>query len=214
MANAAKKIEPGELEASLVSSVVSCDPARPHINTPFGLKMNGRGYVAATDGHRLHATACDAWGRYFRQNAPPAQHVIPWDAVQVGEFAPGALDDARALCVSVKWNAILELGTPEHKQRVRVSQKRTGKKAGTLYPFGRDGVPVDWFKLDGLRYELNVNLFYLLDAVDFFWPAGNLFVWAAPYAKEHASDSPIVLTSTSKPLAEQDRIAVVMPTRV
>lgn len=214
MTNAAKKQEPGEYEASLVGAVVSQDPARPHLCTPFGLEMNGRGYVAATDGHRLHATACEAWGRYARSDAPPAQHVIPWDAVQIGEFAPAALDDARALCVSVKWNALLELGTPEHKQRVFVSQKRTGKKAGTLHPFGRDGVPVDWFKLDGLRYALGVNLFYLLDAVDFFWPAGNLFVWAAPYSKKHASESPIVLTSSSKPLIEQDRIAVVMPTRI
>jgi hypothetical protein len=214
MANAAKKQEPGEYEASLVSNVVSTDPARPHLCTPFGVELNGRGYVAATDGHRLHATACDAWGRYARGDAPPAQYVIPWDSVPIGEFAPAALDDARALCVSVKWNAILELGMPEHKQRVFVSQKRPGKKAGTLHPFGRDGVAVDWFKLDGLRYALGVNLFYLLDAADFFWPAGNLFVWAAPYTKKHADESPIILTNSSKPLTEQDRIAVVMPTRL
>lgn len=214
MANAAKKQEPGEYEASLIGNVVSTDPVRTHINTVFGLEMNGRGYVAATDGHRLHATACEAWGRYARGNAPPAQHVIPWDAVQIGEFAPGALDDARALCVSVKWHAVLELGTPDQKQRVFVSQKTPGKKGRTLHPFGRDGVFVDWFKLGGLRYPLGVNLFYLLDAVDFFWPAGNLFVWAAPYKAKHAGDSPIVLTSSSKPLVEQDRIAVVMPIRL
>lgn len=81
MANAAKQQEPGEYEAELVSNVVSTDPTRPHLCTPFGVELNGRGYVAACDGHRLHATACEAWGRYARGDAPPAQHVLSTDGV-------------------------------------------------------------------------------------------------------------------------------------
>jgi hypothetical protein len=199
-----KEWMPGELERELVMPAVSTDETREYLNKPWGQVMNGRGFVCGTDGHRLHAVACEAWDTFKRGNAPPAEQVIPWDeAKRVGELELGRLDDARVF--PAKWN--VKLDVQPHVVLAHVSVKR-GKSKGDAYPFGRDGVRVDWLKLDALTFGFGMHLDYLLEAVDFVG-TGLVQVWGSePLA-------PFAFTSTKvTTLREADRIAIVMPMRI
>lgn len=214
----AKKIRtPDEWALASVMPAVSVDETREHICKPFGRAMNGRGYLIGTDGHRLHAVAAtpEAWQAHNRDAEPfpppPAEQVIPWEAPWVGEFNAAALDDVR--CFSTRWDVSLECG-PGGSQKLFASVlKGSGKKAARMYPFGRDGVPVSLFKLEQLTFTFAVSLPYLLDAVDCVGAYGSVHVWSK-HDKKFPGLDPIVFTHTSKPLREQDRIALVMPRRV
>lgn len=216
MSKPAKKIwTPDELALASVLPAVSPDETRLHLCKPFGREMHGRGYLVGTDGHRLHAVAADGWREHLRDGQPnpppPAEQVIPWDAPWIGEFNAAALDEARVF--SARWDVMLELG-PNGYQRVHCSVRTgSGKKSKALYPFGRDGVTVDWLvKLEQLTFSLGFNLPYLLDAVDCIGP-GQIHVWSK-HDKKYPGLDPVAFTRTSKPLREQARIAVVMPRRV
>lgn len=209
MGKAAKKVwTADELALSSILPAVSGDETRAHLCKPFGQEMHGRGFVIGTDGHRLHAAACDGWAAHCREAAPPAAQVIPWDAPWIGEFNAAALDDARVF--PAKWDVALETHAGG-AQRLHTSV-RTGKK-GKLYPFGRDGVAVSYFKLEQLTFSFAVQLHYLLDAVDCLGVYGSIHVWSV-CDKKHPGLDPIAFTRTSKPLREQERIAVVMPRRI
>lgn len=204
---AAKKIvkewAPGEYELALVAPAVSTDEARERLNKPWGQLMNGRGFICSTDDHRLHAVQCDAWHAHKRNDAPPAEQVIPWDAKRVGELELGRLDDARVF--PAKWQVELDVQPQAVLARVCVER---GRSKGAAYPFGRDGLRVDWLKLDALTFGFGMQLDHLLDAVDFVG-TGLVQVWGSePLA-------PFAFTSTkAKTIAEADRIAVVMPMRI
>lgn len=212
----AKKIwTPTELALASVLPAVSCDETRLHLCKPFGRVMAGRGYLVGTDGHRLHAVAADGWQAHDRDHEPfpppPAEQVIPWDSPWVGEFPAAALDDARHF--SSRWGVRLECG-PNGYQRLFCSVRTgSGKKSKSAYPFGRDGVKVDWFKLEQLTFTFGINLPYLLDAVDCLGSYGMVHV-RSEHDPKLPGLNPIAFTCTSKPLREQDRIAVVMPCRV
>lgn len=213
MSNAAKKIwQPGEYEAACVAHAVSADPARENLNKPFGQDMHGRGFVCGTDGHRLSAVECDAWQGFKRDNAPPAVQVIPWEAKWRGEFPAAALDDARAF--TSRWDVGLDVQPQAMLMHARV-RTGSGKKSKALYPFGRGGVRVDYFKLEQLTYAFGINLPYLLDAVDFIG-TGSIHVWSQHYPKEHDQVlAPLVFTGPGvKSLPEAKRLAVVMPRRL
>lgn len=212
MANAAKKIwNPGELEAAEVAHAVSVDPVRMHLNRPFGQEMNGRGFVCGTDGHRLSAVECDAWQSFRRDDAPPAVQVIPWGASWRGEFSAAALDNAR--CFSSRWDVSLHIQPQAMLMHAHVGAG-SGKKAKRLYPFGRDGVRVDYFKLEQLTYSFGIQLCYLLDAVDFIG-TGSIHVWSQSYPKALDQEwAPLVFTAPGVSIPEAKRIAVVMPRRL
>lgn len=208
--SAAKKLKewaPGEYESQLVAAAVSDDPSRQHLNKPWGQVMNGRGFVCGSDGHRLHAVQCEAWHGYKRDASPPGEQVIPWDAKWLGEIVTGGLDDARAF--PARWLVNLDVQPQALLAHVSV---RTGssKKSKSLYPFGHDGVRVDWFKLQQLSFSVGINLGYLLDAVDFV-DTQIVHVWGGGKTPELA---PLAFSATSKPLRESDRVAVVMPMRI
>jgi hypothetical protein len=208
----AKKVRewaPGEYESTLVAPVVSSDETRAHMCKPWGQVINGRGFICGTDGHRLHAAACapDAWQGYKRDNAPPGEQVIPWDAKWLGEVNVGALDDARAF--TARW--IVAVDVQPHAVLAHVSVKTgSGKASKTLRPFGIGGVRVDWFKLEQLAFSFGMDLHYLLDALDFVG-TGIVHLWGGGKTPEL---SPVAFSSSSKPLREADRVAVVMPMRV
>jgi hypothetical protein len=213
MANAAKKIwAPGEYEAACVAHAVSVDPARDHLNKPFGQEMNGRGFVCGTDGHRLSAVACEAWSGFKRDNAPPAVQVIPWGAKWRGEFPAVALEDTRAF--TSRWDVSLDVQPQAMLMHASV-RTGSGKKSKALYPFGRDGVRVDYFKLEQLTYSFGIALCYLLDAVDFIG-TGSIHVWSQDYPKKLDQElAPLVFTGPGvKSIPEANRIAVVMPRRI
>lgn len=214
----AKKIwTPDELVLASVLSAVSSDETRPHLCKPFGKFMAGRGYLVGTDGHRLHAVASDNWQAHNRDAEPfpppPAEQVIPWDSHWIGEFPAGALADARHF--PVRWDTRLEIG-PNGQQRLFCGVRTgSGKKAARVYPFGRGGVAVDWgLKLEQITFTFGINLPYLLDAVDCVGEYGVIHVWAPKPNPKYGAIGPIAFTRTSKPLREQERIAVVMPCRV
>ncbi len=213
MANAAKKIwQPGEYEAACVAHAVSADPAREHLNKPFGQAMHGRGFICGTDGRRLSAVECEAWQGFQRDNAPPAVQVIPWEAKWRGEFPAEALDDARAF--TSRWDVSLDV-QPQALLMHASMRTGSGKKSKALYPFGRGGVRVDYFKLEQLPYSFGINLPYLIDAVDFIG-AGSIHVWSQHYPKEHDQVfAPLVFTGPGvKSIPEAKRIALVMPRRL
>ncbi len=213
MGNEAKKVwNPGELEAAEIAHAVSSDETRAHLSKPFGCEMNGRGFVCGTDGHRLSAVQCDAWQGFARGDAPPAVQVIPWDAKWRGEFSADALDDAR--CFSSRWDVSLDVQPRAMLLHANVTSG-SGKKSKRLYPFGRDGVRVDYFKLEQLTYSFGIALGYLLDAVDFIG-TGSVHVWSQHYPKERDQAlAPLVFTAPGvKSILEAKRIAVVMPRRV
>lgn len=204
----AKKPAPTRLQLDLESVLpaVSTDKARPHLMTPFGRLMNGRGYIVGTDGHRLHAVRSDEWASHARPDAPRAEHVIPWHSARLGEFSAALLDDARPLCWSSRCQSVLEVGSKG--ERVFFHAPAQSKNKPALYPFGRDGVPVSWLvKLDALKYDFAVELPYLLDAVDFVGP-GFLTIWGAGKLE------PLIITPGTRPAELADRFAVVMPYRV
>ncbi len=201
-----------ELALASILPAVSVDKTRTHLCKPFGQEMHGRGYIVGTDGHRLHAAACDGWRGYMRNDAPPAEQVIPWDAPWLGEFNAAALDEARVF--PAKWDVALECG-PNGHQRLFCSVRAGKKAAGKLYPFGHDGVKVDWFKLEQLTFTFALDLRYLLDAVDCVGSYGAVHVRAdKARKKENEGLTPLVFACSSKPLREQDTIAVVMPRKV
>jgi hypothetical protein len=86
----------------------------------------------------------------------------------------------------------------------------SGKAAKTLRPFGVGGVRVDWFKLEQLAFSFGMQLGYLLDALDFIG-TGSVHLWGGGKTPEL---SPVAFSSSSKPLREADRVAVVMPMRI
>jgi hypothetical protein len=101
--------------------------------------------ICGTDGHRLHAVESAAWEGYKRGNAPPGDQVIPWGAKLRGQIQVAGLEDARVF--PSRWD--VTLAVEPHAMRVLVAApKGSGKKSAKLYPFGRDGVRVDYFKLD------------------------------------------------------------------
>ncbi len=204
---AARKVElvwaPGELGASLVAPAVSTDGTREYLNKPWGQVMNGRGYIVGCDGHRLLAAPSAAWHEYKRDNAPPAEQVVPWDDARLlGEINFQQLDDARAF--PAKWEVKVSVQPKTMLAHVRVPR---GKKAD-LRPFGFEGVAVNWFKLDALTFTFGMNLPYLLDAVDFVGTS-IVQVWGSEELAPFAFASP-----KAKTLREADRIAVVMPMRI
>jgi hypothetical protein len=205
---------PGEYEAELVAPAVSGDTTRAHLCKPWGQLMNNRGFICGTDGHRLHAIACEDWKRYERTDVrpPPAEQVIPWDASWLGEIMVGGLEDARAF--PARWDIGLEVSPPhERKNRLCVAVPvGSGKKAKRLYPFGRDGVAVDYVKLEQLSFSFGISLQYLLDAVDFVG-TGTVHAWCT-VEKRHQDLSPIAFTPTHDPLRDAKRLAVVMPRRI
>lgn len=207
MTKAAKQWSPGELEALEVGPAVSTDETRQHMCKPFGREMKGRGFIVGTDGHRLHAVQCEAWKAFERPNAPRAECVIPWFSTRLGEINVPGLEEARVF--PARWDVSIEIQPQIMLCHMRVP-KGSGKKASHVYPFGRGGVRVDWFKLDQLTIAIGVHLPYLLDAVDFIG-TGLVIAWgskADPLA-------PIVITAPGvKDLAEAKRIAVVMPCRI
>ena len=214
---AAKKIwTPDELALASVLPAVSCDETRAHLCKPFGKQMRGRGYVVGTDGHRLHAVACDGWRNWLRDGQPfpppPAEEAIPWESPWIGEFHSSDLDDLRGV-FSTRWEVTLQCDEHGGQRLFSSVAKGSGKKAAKAYPFGRDGVPVKLFKLEQLTFSFGIGLGYLLDAVDCVTGGGLVHVWSKHGPKYPGLD-PIAFTRTSKPLHEQERIAVVMPRRV
>lgn len=212
MANAAKKITygPGELELAQVAHAVSVDPTREYLNKPFGQLMQGRGFVCGTDGHRLAAVECEAWQGSKRDNAPPADQVIPWGAKWRGEIVVAGLAPARHF--PARWDVKLDVQPKALIARVGV-RSGSGKKAADVFPFGRDGVAVDWFRpLEQLPYSFGIQLDYLLDALDFVG-AGVVQVWSNE-SKKHQDLEPLCFTAGAKSVAEAKRIAVVMPFRL
>lgn len=207
-----KQWAPGEYEAACIAHAVSTDETREYLNKPFGQVMNGRGFICGTDGHRLAAVECETWQGYKRDNAPPAEQVIPWEAKWRGEFPAVALEDAR--CFSTRWDVGLDV---QPQAMLLHASVRTGssKKAKSLYPFGRDGVRVDYFKLEQLTYSFGIALCYLLDAVDFIG-TGSVHVWSQDYPKKLDQETaPLVFTGPGvKSILDAKRIAVVMPRRV
>jgi hypothetical protein len=201
-----------ELDLAGVNVATSTNETRQHLCKPFGCFMNGRGFLVGTDGNRMHVVASDQWVNHKRDDAPRAEAVIPWEsAVRLGEFLSTALDDARPLCWSSRWAS--QLQTSPNDQRVFYHVPAASKNKPAVYPFGRDGVKVDYFKLDALKWTVGLQLCYLLEAVDFVGP-GLLTLWQ-PVAKQRKFDGldPVVITRGTAPIREQDRFAVVMPFR-
>lgn len=210
IARATKVWQPGEYEAALVAPAVSGDKTREHLCKAFGRVLNGRGFLCGTDGHRLHAVECEAWQGYKRDDAPPAEQLIPWDAKWRGKFDAVALEDAR--CFSTRWVVGLEV-QPQAMLLHASARTGSGKKAKLLYPLGRDGMRVDYFKLEQLSYSFGIALCYLLDAVDFIG-AGSVHVWSKD-AAEHQDLEPLAFTAPGvKALRDAARVAVVMPGRI
>lgn len=211
----AKKIRQwalGEYEAELVAAAVSCDETREHLNKPWGQAINGRGFICGSDGHRLHAVQCapnelDAWRTYKRDNAPPAEQVIPWDAKWLGSIQVAALADARVF--PARWRVSVDVQPHAVLAHVKI-ETGSKKSAKTLRPFGFGGVRVDWFKLEQLPFSFGMHLGYLLDALDFVG-TGAVHLWGGGKTPEL---SPIAFSSSSKPLLDAGRIAVVMPMRI
>jgi hypothetical protein len=113
---------------------------------------------------------------------------------------------------SSRWDVTLQC-TPSDGQRLFCSVRTgSGKKASSLYPFGRGGVRVELFKLEQLTFTFGLDLGYLLDAIDLVG-SRSVHVWSK-HDKKYPGLDPVAFTRSSKPLREQDRIAVVMPRRV
>jgi hypothetical protein len=228
VAAARKEWGPGEYEAAIVAAALGSDTTRPHLCAPFGIEMNGRGFVVATDGHRLHAVAVagaspetksEAWRKYARKDAPPAEAVIPWESKFLGTIEP--LDTWRHY--PAKWDTSITFapvyaGTATGRLRASLITG-SGKKERIVHILGGpggpggagmpDGVPVDWLKTSRADFApVSVALHYLADAVDFIG-TGTVCVWSG-----EKSTHPLVFTATAEPLTVADRFAVVMPRRL
>lgn len=197
-----KQYAPGEREAEDVAQVCSTDTTRERLLKPFGAVVKGRGMICGTDGHRAHLVVSEASSAYYRNDAPPVEQIVPWGAPRVGELFAEQLDDARVF--PAKWQVKLEIGREAMHAHISVER---GKSKGAARPFGFDGLPVNWFKLDQLRFSIGLHLPYLLDAVDFcgtrvvtLWCAGEL--------------EPVAFTCGTKTPEQSERIAVVMPMRI
>lgn len=206
---AARKREwgPGEYEAALVAAAVSGDVTRETMNKPFGRELHGRGFICGTDGHRLHAIACDAWQAYKRDSAPPAEHVIPWDARPLGEIqSEEAWEHFPA-----KWDVAITL-TPGYKVSLLACViKGSGKNVKRIRVLNE--VAVDWpIKLAQSSFAVSLTLSYLADAVDFIG-TGSVYVWGGHHVK-NPELAPLVFTPTSDPIRDAKRLAVVMPRRL
>jgi hypothetical protein len=213
MGAARKEWAPGEYEAASVAAAVGSDTTRAHLCKPFGAEMHGRGFIVATDGHRLHAVASEAWSKYARHDAPPAAAVIPWDSKLIGEITP---QDAWRF-FPAKWDASITFtpGTVTGWLRASVLTG-SGKKerivnviGGEGGAGGRGGIPVEWMKSTRSDFApVSVALHYLADAVDFVG-TGAVHVWGGK-----RSEDPLVFTPTPEPAAAAARFAVVMPRRL
>ena len=84
-----------ELHASYVQHALSTDEARTHLVKPFGIEWQGRGYVGATDGHRLSLQASESWRDFVREDAPQAAVILNSveSAPRLGELSATALGD-------------------------------------------------------------------------------------------------------------------------
>lgn len=205
---AARVWAPGEFEALQVAPAVSADPARETMNKPWGQSMNGRGFICGSDGHRLHAVHAEpeAWLAYKRDNAPPAEHVIPWDAQQLGEISPEEAWDH----FPAKWDVALTISRDYRPSLFAAVTKGSGKNEKRVRVLNE--VSVDWpIKLARADFSVCVHLAYLRDACEFIG-TGTVYVWGG--RKKNPEIAPLAFTATCDPLRDQKRIAVVMPRRL
>ncbi len=196
---------------ALVADATGADPLRPSTLGPIGCVINERGYVAGTDGHRVHAVRCDDFGNVTRtQPAAPIAQIVPNALVKVGEIVLCGIDLECANLIPNAWKSIVTLD--EYGARLSCSlTKGKKKKERTLRML--DHAKVDWlhgFKLS-LKKPVNCQLAYLRQAVEFC--GGTVTVWLSPDLSEF---DPLVFTpgdAARLPL-DGERFAVVMPCRL
>jgi hypothetical protein len=222
MGRAVQQLSEEDLALAAVAHAVSGDTTRPHLCSAFGVVRDptpgpGRGYICATDGHRMALVRSESAQKYWRADAPPALKVVPWDAPWVGGLNARALDDEPRVFPK-SWDVALTFGfgsgSSAFKPALHVSiVKGSGRKEKRVRPFG-PRMAIDWgegSKLEQLKHELSITLRYLLDAVDF---CGTGLVQVFNEGPLH----PIVFVPYSsnagaRSIAEAERIAVVMPRR-
>jgi hypothetical protein len=203
----AAKPQPSPLERALsdVDHAVSGDSTRPHLNRPFGALVRGRGFVGGTDGHRLAIVQCNEWEAAKRDQTPPIEHVIPWDAPTLGWLVVDAFEDARA--IPARWQVGLAFDQRRSPTLTIGVPSGSGKKSKLLRPFGTAPIEPGWIGgfLENLNHELSIELSYLLDALDFVG-TNSVKVWNGGVL------DPIAFTPFGAASIESaDRIAVVMP---
>ncbi len=192
--------------AEIVESLrdfASVDPARVSLNTPFGCDVFGKGYLAASDGHRAALVRSEEWQTYVRDNAPPLAYVLPTAAKHVGTIDVEALEPARYM--PAKWECGIVLSADLAPRLTAEVVRGSGKKVRRITIL--NDVIVDWKIGLDVRQPIGIALNYLLDALDFVGMA-QVHVWASdPF-------SPLAFTATSDPILDAKRLAVVMPMRV
>lgn len=209
--------KPKPSQAELIAADVafccasSKDPKRAHLVKPIGFELNGVGWVAGTDGHRMALVRSNHWSSFVRDDAPKAAHFVAPGIVEplriAGTILADHLEPARKFPASFHVQAYLE-GTScavdvEHKV-----DRISGTKTTKIFRH----VPVEWIRLDqtpgGKACSLMVD--YIVDAVDFIGST-VVTVWSC---KEDPL-APFYFTSPGhKSPADAHRIAIVMPVRI
>lgn len=183
---------------------VSPDPARTRLSAPWGCELEGRGYLCASDGHRLAAIRSNAWRAHAREDAPRMADHIPWGAQHFG-----ALQLLEAMTLFPKsWGVSITLGQHFTRLTARVNRGR-GKNARRVTVL--DNVLTGWqLKLEYLTYHTSVNLPYLVDALKFVG-SRDVHVFGAPLGTEDPDEHPLMFASM--PLDLAPRFMLVMPRR-
>jgi hypothetical protein len=187
---------------------------RPHMNAPFGCLLGGKGFICATDGHRVAAVRSEHWRTYQRDNQPRLDAVLARDWKEIGEMG-NAAEEASGFPNG--WHKLVTLhpaGVGTLTAYIEKGPKKNRRKVTFL-----NEARVDWLS-HHLRLgetAIGFHLPYLVDAWD-VCAATTVFVHA-----EHAinkakqlvvsPERPLVFTPTARHPFESERFACVMPFR-
>jgi hypothetical protein len=182
------------------------DEARETMARPFSCEINGKHYVAATDGHRAavyrNGDGSESFGLTVPGSPPIAQVTPAAEGLRLlGQVGADFIDAARH--IPAKWHAFLELKGVKLTASVSTgpARKRVTTKLFT-------DTPVAWPLVLDVKPGRGINVHYLVDAYDFI-DSGRCEIWQEP----NDALSPYVLTPGG-PWPECDRFTVVMPCRV
>lgn len=182
----------------------SPDTTRPHMTAPYGARVDGVWWMAATDGHRAALVRCDEAEGVKVPGSPPVDQVIPRDARMLGEIDAAALEPARCLPAGWICNITLSRTWP---RLTCIKSRGSGKKAKSVRILS--DVEIDWaLRLDVPEKDgRGINVRYLLDAFD-LCGTGTVNVW------QLGSLDPFAFTPTADPILSNAALAVVMPVRL
>jgi hypothetical protein len=186
-----------------VAPFVSCDPTKHELRAPWGVEIDGRGYVVATDAHRAAFEPCADWEFYRCEGVPPIERMFPLDVEYVGEIKTDALLPLRLL--PKDWGSTLFFDRGSLLLSARVT-RRQRKKEETLQIFKRAPIEVAMTALPWPLQEIGIDAKYLLDAVKYIGTPG-VHMWT----NGRGPCDPIAFTSTGAGYADGQRFMIVMP---